>query len=87
MELSAFLTERVKGALVRSHFFNLERSVTRRKQMVCLQLLEGRITTVQEEMRAHIRSFYGSLFGAERCCSLQIREELLEHLPQLSPDE
>lgn len=38
-------------------------------------------------MRAHVRSFYGSLFWAERCCSLQSREELLEHLPQLSPDE
>lgn len=83
MELIAFLKERVKGALVRwrffhpeemnapsSFFFNLERSVTRRKQMVCLQLSEGRITAVQKEMRAHARVFYGSLLGAE-CCSLQ----------------
>lgn len=70
MELSAFLRERVKGALVRSRFFHLEEkdtpsSVTRRKQMACLQLLEGRITTFKEEMRAHASVFlWQSLWGA-----------------------
>ncbi|TWW57449.1 hypothetical protein D4764_07G0001680 [Takifugu flavidus] len=40
------------------------------------------ITTVPEKMRTHARLFY----GVERC-SLQSREELLEGLPQLSPEE
>lgn len=99
MELSTFLRERVTGTLVRScflhleemdapssFFFNLERSVARRKQMACFQLPNDRITTVLEEMKAHARSSCGRLFGVERC-SLQSREEHLEGLPQLSPEE
>ena len=99
LELSAFLRERVKGALVRSRFlrleemdapssffFNLERSVARRKQMACLQLLDGRVTTSPEEMNAHARGFYSNLFGADPCCQ-ESRVELQEGLPQLSEGE
>ena len=65
-ELSTFLQERVKGALVRarfttvrdmdaptSFFFNLEKSVSRKKQMVCLHLPDGHTTTNPVEMRGH----------------------------------
>ncbi|KAJ3603243.1 hypothetical protein NHX12_030985, partial [Muraenolepis orangiensis] len=58
LELSSFLQERVKGALVRCRFleikemdaptpffFNLERSVAQRKQMSCLKLPGGRVTS------------------------------------------
>lgn len=40
----------------------------------------GKITAVLDEMRAHGRSFYGSLFGVEPC-RLHSCEELLEGLP------
>ncbi len=66
LELSSFLQERVKGALVRSRFlqlkdmdaltsffFNLERSVAQRKQMTCLKLQGGRVTISPSEMRSH----------------------------------
>ena len=99
LELSLFLQERVKGALVRSRFlqlkdmdgpssffFNLERSVAQRKQMTCLKLPGGRVTTSPGEMRTHAVSFYADLFGAEQC-SMECREELLEGLPQLIPGE
>ncbi|KAF1391101.1 hypothetical protein PFLUV_G00038370 [Perca fluviatilis] len=99
LELSSFLNERVKGALIRcrflqlkdmdapsSFFFNLERSVAQRKQMTCLQLPGGRVTTSPGEMRSHAMVFYADLFGAQQC-SMQSREELLEGLPQLSLDE
>ena len=65
-ELGLFLSERVKGALVRSRFtsvrdmdaptsffFNLEKSVSRTKQMVCLRLPDGKVTTDTGEMRQH----------------------------------
>ncbi|KAF1375259.1 hypothetical protein PFLUV_G00237720 [Perca fluviatilis] len=99
LELSSFRNERVKGALIRcrflqlkdmdapsSFFFNLERSVAQRKQMTCLQLPGGRVTTSPGEMRSHAMVFYADLFGAQQC-SMQSREELLEGLPQLSLDE
>ena len=57
-ELGSFLRKRVKGALVRSRFtsvrdmdaptsffFNLKKSVSRTKQMVCLRLPDGTLTT------------------------------------------
>ena len=57
-ELSTFLQERVNGVLVRARFttiremdaptaffFNLEKSVSRKKQMVCLRLPDGSVTT------------------------------------------
>ncbi|KAJ3596708.1 hypothetical protein NHX12_003112 [Muraenolepis orangiensis] len=99
LELSSFLQERVKGALVRCRFleikemdaptpffFNLERSVAQRKQMSCLKLPGGRVTSSPEEMRDHAMDFYTNLFGGEQC-SIEGREEILEGLPQLSPEE
>ncbi|KAJ3610842.1 hypothetical protein NHX12_022932 [Muraenolepis orangiensis] len=99
LELSSFLQERVKGALVRCRFleikemdaptpffFNLERSVAQRKQMSCLKLPGGRVTSSPEEMRDHAMDFYADLFGGEQC-SIEGREEILEGLPQLSPEE
>ncbi|KAJ3590370.1 hypothetical protein NHX12_008322 [Muraenolepis orangiensis] len=99
LELSSFLQERVKGALVRCRFleikemdaptpffFNLERSVVQRKQMSCLKLLGGRVTSSPGEMRNHAMDFYTDLFGGEQC-SIEGREEILEGLPQLSPEE
>jgi len=94
-----FLQERVKGALVRARFttvrdmdaptsfsFNLEKSVSRKKQMVCLRLPDGKTTTNQAEMRRHAVDFYSTLFIAEdvhRGC----QDELLRGLPQLSPED
>uniref|UniRef100_A0A671WHQ0 Reverse transcriptase domain-containing protein n=1 Tax=Sparus aurata TaxID=8175 RepID=A0A671WHQ0_SPAAU len=99
MALSSFLQERVKGALVRSRylklkdmdapssfFFDLERSVAQRKQMTCLELPGGRVTTDPEEMRSHASDFYTNLFGRESC-SMDSFRELLEGLPQLSQEE
>ncbi|KAJ3586173.1 hypothetical protein NHX12_012574, partial [Muraenolepis orangiensis] len=99
LELSSFLQEIVKGALVRCRFleikemdaptpffFNLERSVAQRKQMSCLKLPGGRVTSSPEEMRDHAMDFYTNLFGGEQC-SIEGREEILEGLPQLSPEE
>ncbi|KAJ3583897.1 hypothetical protein NHX12_015394 [Muraenolepis orangiensis] len=99
LELSSFLQERVKGALVRCRFleikemdaptpffFNLERSVAQRKQMSCLKLPGGRVTSSPEEMRDHAMDFYTNLFGGQQC-STEGREETLEGLPQLSPEE
>ncbi len=89
----------MKGALVRSRFlqlkdmdaltsffFNLERSVAQRKQMTCLKLQGGRVTTSPGEMRSHAMDFHAELFRAEQC-SMECREELLEGLPQLSLEE
>uniref|UniRef100_A0A3Q3ERM5 Reverse transcriptase domain-containing protein n=1 Tax=Labrus bergylta TaxID=56723 RepID=A0A3Q3ERM5_9LABR len=99
MELSSFLQERVKGALVRSRFlqlkdmdaptsffFNLERSVAQKKLLTCLKLPGGRITADPKEMSSHAMQFYEDLFGAESC-SQECRRELLEGLPQLSVEE
>eukprot|EP00064_Thunnus_orientalis_P013984 superscaffoldBa00002362_g14025 len=67
-------------------FFNLERSVAQRKQMTCLKLPRGRVTTSLVEMRSHAMDLYVDLFEAEQC-SMEFREELLERLPQVSPEE
>ncbi|TWW77612.1 Transposon TX1 uncharacterized 149 kDa protein ORF 2 [Takifugu flavidus] len=93
-ELSSFLQERVKGALVRSRFtsikemdaptsffFNLERSVSRAKQMLCLCLPDETMTADQGEMRRHAVDFYGTLYRAEDCSR---EDELLQGLPRLS---
>ncbi|KAK5852457.1 hypothetical protein PBY51_023924 [Eleginops maclovinus] len=69
-----------------SFFFNLERLVAQRKQRTCLKLPGARVTTSLGEMRSHAMSFYDDLFGAQQC-SMECREELLEGLPQLSPEE
>ncbi|KAJ3584287.1 hypothetical protein NHX12_014783 [Muraenolepis orangiensis] len=37
-------------------------------------------------MRDHAMDFYTDLFGGEQC-SIEGREEILEGLPQLSPEE
>ncbi|KAJ3609348.1 hypothetical protein NHX12_023871 [Muraenolepis orangiensis] len=67
-------------------FFNLERSVAQRKQMSCLKLPGGRVTSSPEEMRDHAMDFYTNIFGGEQC-SIEGREEILEGFPQLSPEE
>ncbi|KAK2897108.1 hypothetical protein Q8A73_013488 [Channa argus] len=99
LELSSFLHERIKGALVRSRllqlehmdapssfFFNLEKSVARRKQMTCLKLPGGRLTSNPSEMRRHAVDFYSDLFSAEDC-NMEHREKLLDGLPQLAQEE
>ena len=40
-----------------SFFFDLERSVAQRKQMTCLELPGGRLTTGPDEMRSHAMHF------------------------------
>ncbi len=75
-ELSLVLNERVKGALVRSRFlslaemdaptsffFNLESRVAQQRQMPCLKLPDGRVTSNVLEMRNHAVDFYSNL-----CC-------------------
>ncbi|KAK2904012.1 hypothetical protein Q8A73_010669 [Channa argus] len=99
LELSSFLHERIKGALVRSRllqlehmdapssfFFNLEKSVAQRKQMTCLKLPGGRLTSNPSEMRRHAVDFYSDLFSAEDC-NMEHREKLLDGLPQLAQEE
>uniref|UniRef100_H3C2D2 BTB domain-containing protein n=1 Tax=Tetraodon nigroviridis TaxID=99883 RepID=H3C2D2_TETNG len=76
-----------------SFFFNLEKSAaqrkqmtSQRKQMTCLKLPGGRVTTSLSEIRSCAMDFYTELFGAEYC-SLEGRGELLEGLPQLTQEE
>ncbi len=69
-----------------SFFFNVEKSVAQRKQMTCLKLPEGRVTTNPGEMRSCAMDFYTDLFRAEQC-SMECHEELLGGLPQLSLEE
>uniref|UniRef100_A0A3P9LKP2 Reverse transcriptase domain-containing protein n=1 Tax=Oryzias latipes TaxID=8090 RepID=A0A3P9LKP2_ORYLA len=95
-ELSSFLRERAKGALVRARFttirdmdaptsfiFNLQKSVSRKKQMVCLRLLDGTVTTSPAAMRTLAVDFYSGLFGKEDCDSDCV-DQLMEGLPRLS---
>ena len=97
--LGSFLRERAKGALVRSrftsvrdmdaptsYFFNLEKSISRAKQMVCLRLPDGKMTTDPIEMRQHAVSFYSVLFGKEDN-HRESMDELLQDLPQLRPED
>uniref|UniRef100_A0A8K9XWG7 Reverse transcriptase domain-containing protein n=1 Tax=Oncorhynchus mykiss TaxID=8022 RepID=A0A8K9XWG7_ONCMY len=97
-ELRWFLHERVKGALIRSRFaslkdmdapspfFNLGQSTFQRKQMLCLHLPDGKVTTDDSEMRQHAVDFYSALYKAEDCDSL-CTEQLLHGLPQLGPEQ
>ncbi|KAJ4922370.1 hypothetical protein JOQ06_021785 [Pogonophryne albipinna] len=93
------MQERSKGALVRARFtklqdidtptaffFSLEKSVVKRKQMLCLRLPEGKVTTEPAEMRKHAVDFYTDLFKADEC-DVDSAEELLQGLPQLSSEE
>ncbi|KAK3538866.1 hypothetical protein QTP86_018775, partial [Hemibagrus guttatus] len=93
-ELGSYLDGRVKGALVRSRFttledmdapsaffFNLERSTAQHRQMVCLRLPDGRVTTDITEMRQHAVDFYSGLYTAEDC-DLNCTEQP----PQIDPE-
>lgn len=48
-------------------FFNLERSVSHAKQMFCLHLLDGMVTTDQGEMRRDTMDFYSTFYRVEHC--------------------
>ena len=97
-ELNSFMQERAKAAQVRARFtklhdmdasttfFNLENSVGTRKQMVCLHLPDGKVTTESAQMRKHAVDFYTDLFRAESC-DVDAAGELLQELPQLSPED
>lgn len=98
-ELNSFMQERAKGALVRARFirlqdmdapttffFNLEKSVCQRKQMVCLRLPDGKVATEPAEMRKHAADFYTDLFRAD-VCDVDSAAELLQGLPQLCPGD
>lgn len=94
-----FLNERVKGALVRSRFvsindmdapsayffFNLEHKVAQQKQMSCLRLPDGRVTSNITEMRHHAVDFYSNLYAAEQC-DTDCAEQLIQDLPQIDSD-
>ncbi|KAJ4942904.1 hypothetical protein JOQ06_005416, partial [Pogonophryne albipinna] len=67
-------------------FFSLEKSVVKRKQMLCLRLPEGKVTTEPSEMRKHAVDFYTDLFRADEC-DVDSAAELLQGLPQLSSEE
>lgn len=79
-EIEALLQKRGKGAMVKAYFvgindmdapsgffFNLERTVARRKLMACLWLPDGRMTTDSTEMRKHTVDFYTNVFDQEVC--------------------
>lgn len=98
-QLNTLLRERAKGALVRariaslkdmdaptSFFFNLERSEAERKQVMCLSLLDGRLTSDPAEIRQHTVTFYSELFAAHDCDE-DAAADLLRDLPQLSPED
>ncbi|KAK3531057.1 hypothetical protein QTP70_008761 [Hemibagrus guttatus] len=95
-ELGSYLHERVKGALVRSRFttledmdapsaffFNLERSTAQHRQMVCLRLPDGRVTTDITEMRQHAVDLYSGLYTAEDC---DCTEQFTLGLPQIDSE-
>ena len=96
-ELMSFLHESVKGALIRSYFAtlkvllalkknNLGQSTLQRKQMVCLRLPGGKMTTDDGEMRQHDVYFDSALYKAEDCDSL-CAEQFLHGLPHLGPEQ
>ncbi|KAL7887731.1 hypothetical protein AOLI_G00054520 [Acnodon oligacanthus] len=62
-------------------FLNLERSVAQHKQMVCLRLPDGRVSTDVTDMRKHV-DFYSALYTAELCDS-DFVAWLLQVLPRL----
>ena len=57
-----------------------------RKQMVCLPLPDGNLTSDPAEMRRHAVSFYSDLFKAEEC-DVDATNVLLQGLQQLSSGE
>ncbi|KAJ3608922.1 hypothetical protein NHX12_023450 [Muraenolepis orangiensis] len=85
LELSSFLQERVKGALVRCRFLEIKEMDAPTPFFFNLERSEE-VTSSPEEMRDHAMDFYTNLFGGEQC-SIEGREEILEGLPQLSPEE
>ncbi len=96
-QLSSYLNEKVKGALVRSRFFNNkghgwtlllfiffgEKSRTR-KQMHALKDINGHNTSDPVVMRRLAVDLYTDLYSAE--ISEQCRSQLLKNLPVLTSD-
>ncbi len=95
--LGLILDERVKGALIRSHyssmkdmdaptfFFNLEHKVGQQKLMLSLKDNNGHVTSDPQEMRKIAVDFYSNLYATE-ISDEQCRKELLNDLPVLSED-
>ncbi|KAI3362964.1 hypothetical protein L3Q82_011638, partial [Scortum barcoo] len=69
-----------------SFFFNLEKSVSQTKQMVCLRLPDGTVTTDPVEMKKHAVEFYSALFRMEDC-NRDCVDKLLQGLSQLGPED
>ncbi|KAG7478661.1 hypothetical protein JOB18_005256 [Solea senegalensis] len=67
-------------------FFSLEKTVAQRKQIVCLQLPDGKLTSDQAEIKRQVVNFYTELFGDEGCDG-DASAALTLDLPQLSPEE
>lgn len=63
-------------------FFNLERKAAPQKQMVCLRLPDGRMTSNIMEMRQHAVNFYSCLYTADHVDN-DCAEQLLQELPQI----
>ncbi|XDV25251.1 hypothetical protein PO909_029197 [Leuciscus waleckii] len=95
-QLSSFLNEKVKGALVRSRFlttrdmdgpssffFNLERKAGQEKLMYVLKDNNGHNTSDPEVMRKLAVDFYSNLYAAENSDEL-CRNQLLQDLPVLT---
>lgn len=95
-DLGAYLQGRAKGALVRarfsmlremdapsSFFFGLERKHGEDKEMHCVCLADGRVTSVVSEVREGAMKFYGESFAAENC-DTGCTGVLLGNLPRLS---
>ncbi|KAL7838883.1 hypothetical protein AOLI_G00272870 [Acnodon oligacanthus] len=53
-------------------FFNLEHSEAQHKQMVCLRLPDGGVSTDVPDMRKHAVDFYSALCTAELCDSVTV---------------
>ncbi len=68
-----------------SFFFNLESRVAQQRQMPCLKLPDGRVTSNVLEMRNHAVDFYSNLYAAESCDN-DCMTQLFQGLPQLDCD-
>ncbi len=97
-QLSSYLNEKVKGALVRSRFltirdmdgpssylFSLERKARQEKQMHALKDNNGHNTSDPVVMRRLAVDFYTDLYSAE-FSDEQCRSQLLKNLPVLTSD-
>ena len=93
--LRNLMEERGRGALVRARyvqlndmdaptafFFGLEKQSRERKALNCLKLLDGRVTSDEQEIRSSALSFYEKLYGAE-LCDQAAADSFLTGLPQL----